>query len=122
MKPEAVNLYLKANGIDVIGSTDDYYRLSGDSIKAWTNIAPEPSLDELAAYEKQLKDIEEIEKPKREAKEKLRETDGSLGRVLEDVISILKTKHGIDLEEEFSPKAKEKLKERRDARAAFGKE
>lgn len=48
---EAVNLYLEANGITVIGNTDNYYRLSGDVIKEWSNAAPQPSLQDLAPHE-----------------------------------------------------------------------
>ena len=59
MTPEAVNLYLKANGITVQGSTDNYYRLSSDGIKEWTNNAPQPTESDLKTYEDQIKAAEQ---------------------------------------------------------------
>ena len=44
MTPEAINLYLEDNGVKVTGNTDQYYRLSGETVKAWTNSSPQPSL------------------------------------------------------------------------------
>lgn len=51
MKPEAIILYLEANGITVTGSTDQYFRLSPSGIKSWTNSAPQPTEQDLAPYE-----------------------------------------------------------------------
>lgn len=64
--PQAINLYLKANGINVSNNADQYYRLSGDTIKAWTCDVPQPSISDLASYEEQaLKDSEPTYREKR---------------------------------------------------------
>lgn len=54
-----------------------------------------------------------------EAENLLNGTDEDLASILENVITILKTNHNIDIEANLSTESKTKLKKRRDARAVL---
>lgn len=55
MTPEAIILYLEANGITVTGNTDQYFRLSPDGIKQWSvKEVSAPTETALAPYETQV--------------------------------------------------------------------
>jgi hypothetical protein len=55
MRQESIILYLEANSITVEGNVDQYFRLSPNSIKSWTNSAPQPTEADLSPYETQIK-------------------------------------------------------------------
>jgi len=59
------------------------------------------------------------EKVKNDAQDTLAGTDEDLALIMEDVLTILKTSHNIDIEDSLTTESKAKLKSRRDARAVL---
>jgi len=53
------------------------------------------------------------------AQETLADTDEDLANILEDVLTVLKTNHNIDIEASLTTESKTKLKKRRDARSVL---
>jgi hypothetical protein len=86
INPKAVNLYLESKGITVTGNTDQYYRLSGDTIKQWSVDIPEPTLTDLTPYEKQVSAEETAAREKTEAINTLSQTDADMARFFEDYL------------------------------------